>query len=184
MSIYGWDGKWKISIVAAYSKDTKVIGAKGKLPWGKCSKDLKKFKDITTGKLYGGDSCVIMGRKTYDTIGAPLPDRTNIIMTTNLKYIPPNGVNANLIMCYNMDEVFSYLEINNIYKPFVIGGGEIYSIFIPYCDRMYITEFNEKYEGDRIFPRVLPKSWDIEEVCEDEQSNDLYKNYIWRRNPC
>lgn len=130
-----------IKIIVAMSKN-RVIGNNNELIW-KLSSDLKRFKDLTT------NNPVVMGRKTYESIGRPLPNRRNIIITRNLEY-EADGC-----------EVVSSLEealllTNN--DCFIIGGGEIYNQSIELADRIYLTLVNKEFEGDTTFPE-LGKEW-------------------------
>ena len=120
----------------------RVIGNNNELIW-KLSSDLKRFKYLTT------NNPVVMGRKTYESIGRPLPNRRNIIITRNLEY-EVDGC-----------EVVSSLEealllTNN--DCFIIGGGEIYNQSIELADRIYLTLVHKDFEGDTTFPE-LGKEW-------------------------
>jgi len=130
-----------IKIIVAMSKN-RVIGNNNELIW-KLSSDLKRFKYLTT------NNPVVMGRKTYESIGRPLPNRRNIIITRNLEY-EVDGC-----------EVVSSLEealllTNN--DCFIIGGGEIYNQSIELADRIYLTLVHKDFEGDTTFPE-LGKEW-------------------------
>lgn len=119
----------KVYIVVAVSQNG-VIGNDGKLPWH-IPEDLKFFKNLTTGKN------VVMGRKTYESIGGPLPNRNNYVLSSN----NIEGVKV-------LRTVEEALELNEIY---VIGGSQIYEAFIPYCDIMYVTRVMGEYNGDSYF---------------------------------
>lgn len=119
----------KVYIVVAVSQNG-VIGKNGKLPWH-IPEDLKFFKELTTGKN------IVMGRKTYESIGRPLPNRNNYVMSSrNI-----DGVKV----IRRVDEA---LQLGDIY---VIGGSQIYKAFIPYCDIMYVTRVMREYNGDSYF---------------------------------
>lgn len=182
------DRFWDISMVVAFSKDTLVIGDKGKIPWGKCAEDLKRFKLITTGKLYGGDPCVIMGRKTYESIGKPLPDRINVVMSRNEEFKKRNNKpEGDIVVCSDLDEIFDFLRSRDIYAPFVIGGSEMYSLFFPYCNRIFVTEFAKQYEGDTKFPMPQPhlderSEWELFDEDTINDGEKPFRFYIWEMN--
>jgi dihydrofolate reductase len=132
------------------------IGSQGDMPWGRSQKDdLKRFREITIGKP------VIMGRKTYDSIGKPLAGRTNIVVTRAANELSPVlGVQyagsiesaielANEIATRNDDSEF-----------YVIGGGEIYRQALPFTDYLYVTHFLGDFGGDTTFPVIDSKEWE------------------------
>ena len=126
-----------IKIIVATSKN-KVIGNNNELIW-KLSSDLKRFKELTTGHP------VVMGRKTYESIGKPLPNRRNIIITRNLEY-EVNGCEV----VYSLEEAL--LLTNN--DCFIIGGGEIYNQSLELADKIYLTLVHQDFEGDTQFPEL------------------------------
>ena len=134
-----------ISYVVAVSRNG-VIGREGGLPWH-ISSDLKRFKEITMGKP------VVMGRKTWDSLPrTPLPGRRNIVITRQRGFAPEGAeVTATpeeaLALCGEAPEVA------------VIGGGEIYRLFWPLVDRLYLTEVDLEVGGDTHFPAVSPAEW-------------------------
>jgi dihydrofolate reductase len=130
-----------IKIIVAMSKN-RVIGNNNELIW-KLSSDLKRFKELTTGHS------VVMGRKTYESIGKPLPNRRNIIITRNLEY-KVDG-------CEIVSSLEEALLLTNN-DCFIIGGGEIYNQSIELADRIYLTLVHKEFEGDTTFPE-LGKEW-------------------------
>ncbi len=120
----------------------RVIGNNNELIW-KLSSDLKRFKELTTGHS------VVMGRKTYESIGKPLPNRRNIIITRNLEY-KVDG-------CEIVSSLEEALLLTNN-DCFIIGGGEIYNQSIELADRIYLTLVHKEFEGDTTFPE-LGKEW-------------------------
>jgi len=114
----------------------RVIGNGNALPWH-LPEDLKQFKNRTTGHT------ILMGRKTFDSIGRPLPNRRNIVLTRQAINI--SGVE----IIHDLDELLE-LEING--GLFVIGGAEIYRLTLPYCHGLYLTRLKQEYEGDVHFP--------------------------------
>ena len=115
---------------------SRVIGNGNELPWH-LPEDLKQFKQRTTGHT------ILMGRKTFDSIGRPLPNRRNIVLTRQAINI--SGVEV----IHDLDELRE-LEING--DLFVIGGAEIYRLTLPYCHSLYLTRLKDEYEGDVHFP--------------------------------
>lgn len=134
-----------ISFVVAVSRNG-VIGREGGLPWH-ISSDLKRFKEITMGKP------VVMGRKTWDSLPRkPLPGRRNIVITRQRGYMAEGADVAAtpeeaIRLCGDAPEVA------------VIGGGEVYRLFWPHVDRIYLTEVDLEVEGDTHFPVLDPAEW-------------------------
>lgn len=127
----------KISLIAAASLNG-VIGREQKLPWD-LPEDLKYFKE----KTYGAP--VIMGRKTFDSIRRPLPGRKNIIVTRRTDLIIPGAW-----LAQTLEQAMA--EAGDVPEVFILGGGEIYRLALPYADRIYLTEIDLKIEGDTTFP--------------------------------
>ncbi len=123
------------------------IGKDNGLPW-RLNSDLKRFKSITMGHH------LIMGRKTYETIGKPLPGRTMIIVTHNPNY-HPNGC----IIVKSIEEALSVAEKNNEIEVFIIGGGDIFRQFIDMADKIYLTNIHTVVNADTFFPEIEASSW-------------------------
>lgn len=155
-----------IALVAAVSKNG-VIGNAGELPWH-IPEDLKRFKEITTGKV------VLMGRKTYESIvnrlGHPLPNRTNVVLTRQSGYGVPEGV----CVCRSLEEAFKKFADADI---FVIGGGEIYAQAIGLADTLYITHVEKEVSGDARFPDFSPSDWKLI----GEERRDGYRFSVYQR---
>ena len=127
----------RISVIAALAKN-RVIGIENRLPW-RLPEDLAHFKALTLGHP------ILMGRKTFESLGRPLPGRTNIVITRNANYNPDgclvaDSIPSALALCADADEVF------------FIGGAELYAQAIPLADRLYLTEVDIEAEGDAWFP--------------------------------
>jgi len=154
-----------ISLIAAVAKN-RVIGNEGDLPWNLPS-DLKKFKEITDNRP------IIMGRKTWDSIGRPLPNRDNIIISRNANLEIEGG-----IICLSPDEAISIAKIKanerGCEEIMVIGGGYIYQEFMSIADKLYITEVDLEIEGDAYFPKIDPELF--EEVIREERNKDPEDN--------
>jgi len=145
----------KISLIVAMATN-RAIGLNNKMPWH-LSADLKKFKQITMG------SPILMGRKTYESIGRPLPGRDNIIISRNSAYQQAgcsvfNTIEEAIESCQKYDEVF------------VIGGATFYQAMLPVADRLYLTEIHKEFDADTFFPEINRDEW-IEFEREDI-SND------------
>lgn len=133
----------RISIIAAMALNN-VIGKEGKLPWY-LPEDLKRFKELTTGH------CVIMGRKTFESIGKALPDRTTIIVTRREYVNFP--IAENMVVSTTLDAAIEYaMEHTDKDEIFIAGGAEIYQQVLPLIDRVYLTVINKYFEGDVCFP--------------------------------
>ena len=132
-----------ISLVVAASKNN-VIGRNGGLPWH-LPDDLRHFKRLTTGKP------VVMGRRTFESIGRPLPDRRNIVMTRDANYAAEG--------CDVVTSVDDALDAaHGAEEAMVIGGGQVYRDFLPRADRIYLTRVQADVEGDTFF-------FDIDQTC-------------------
>lgn len=129
-----------IKIIVAMSKN-RVIGNNNQLIW-KLSSDLKRFKELTT------NNPVVMGRKTYESIGRPLPNRRNIIITRNTEYSVEG--------CEIVSSLEEALLLTNN-DCFIIGGGEIYTQSLEVADKIYLTLVNKEFEGDTTFPNLDDK---------------------------
>lgn len=134
-----------ISIIFAMDRN-RLIGKNNSLPWH-LPGDLAYFKKVTLGHA------VIMGRKTYESIGRPLPGRRNVIVTRNQDYTADGCT-----ICRSIGEA---LDLCSDEEAFVIGGADIYSKFLPYADRLYITLIDQEFEGDTYFPEIDYSVWKL-----------------------
>lgn len=132
-----------LSIIVAVA-ESGVIGDRNSLLWH-ISEDLKHFKALTTGHP------VLMGRKTYESIGRPLPNRTNVVITRQSIEIPGCRV------VHSLDEALALFGPDE--ELFVIGGGEIYAQALPRAERLYLTRVFRNYEGDTRFPNWNEDEW-------------------------
>jgi len=135
----------KISLIAAVPKNN-VIGANGGMPWYLPS-DFKFFKAQTMGKP------MVMGRKQFETVGKPLPGRTNILVTRQRGY-QPDGVIVINEFAAAIDHAKAIAVADGVDEVMVIGGGEIYKLAMPIADRLYITHIDAEPEGDVVFPQI------------------------------
>ena len=132
-------------IVAASTND--VIGVDGDLPWH-ISADLKRFKKLTMGHH------LIMGRKTFESIGKCLPGRTTVIVTRQTDFAFPEAKIAHTI------ESAIELAADDL-SPFIVGGAEIYSIAMPHVDRIYLTRVHQEIDGDTHLPAIDWGQWEL-----------------------
>lgn len=135
-----------VSLVAAVAANG-VIGRAGDLPWPRTG-DLAHFKALTIGHV------LVMGRRTYDSIGRPLPGRTSVVITRQADWAAPDGV----VVCH---DVAVALEIAAVIDPqvFVIGGAEVFRAALPLADRLVLTHLPLTPEGDTWFPALDRSAW-------------------------
>lgn len=136
----------ELIIIAAVGQNG-VVGKNNKLPW-RLPKDLKHFKEVTMGMP------VLMGRKTFESLGRPLPGRENVVISRSMKSIPGATVFSNL------SEAIIHLAFSSS-KVYVIGGAEIYEKLMGYCMKMIITEVHVRPDGDAFFPKIKDDDWHI-----------------------
>ena len=148
----------ELTIIAAVSINN-IIGNKNKLIW-KLSNDLKRFRNLTT------NHSVIMGRKTFESLPNPLPDRDNIVITRDTNYSKPN-----IQVCSSIEDAINLTKTDT--QPFIIGGGEIYTQTINIVDRIELTRVHEEFDGDAYFPEI---PLDIFELINEENYNSDLEN--------
>lgn len=136
----------RLSMIAAMGRN-RVIGIGNKLPW-RMPADLKHFKALTLGKP------VIMGRKTYDSIGRPLPGRVNIVVTRGDDFSP-----AGVIVCRSLDEALA--AASGAEEAMVIGGASFYEQCLPRAERLYLTVIEHDFAGDAWFPEYDVAQWHV-----------------------
>ncbi len=141
----------KISVIAAMSRN-RIIGRDGALPWH-LPTDLARFKSITTGHT------VIMGRKTFESVGKPLPNRRTIVITRNNDYQC-----AGVFVAHSLDEALDQAARED--EIFILGGEAVYRIALPRADCLYLTIIHATIEGDTYFPTLDFDDW---KLVEDER---------------
>ena len=154
-----------LSIIVAKAKNN-IIGKNNKLIWH-LPEDLKHFKNLTTGHT------IVMGRKTFESLGKPLPNRKHVIFSQN----PDFKVNDE-----NVEVVHSLLQIQDLIEgkeeAFVIGGAMIYNFLMPNVKKMYVTEIEKDFDGDTFFPIIDSEVWkeiSREKGIKNEENNlDYY----------
>ena len=160
----------KIAAIVAMTPN-RVIGADNRIPWY-LPADLKYFKKVTTGHP------VIMGRKCFESIGRPLPKRTNIVLSKNPFFIATGIVRATSPEDALLDAQIAAKEAGTD-TIFVIGGAEIYKLFWDQTDLLYLTEVHTDAEGDVYFPEVKDSEWKLisSEFKEAEGKNEFGATY-------
>ena len=157
-----------LSIIVAMSKN-RVIGKDNKMPWH-LSNDLKNFKKITIGKT------IVMGRLTYDSIGKPLPERKNIILSRNL-------IDSNVFIFDNFEEVLNFTKDED--EVFIIGGQDIYSQTIDKVNKLYLTTIDANIEGDKYFPEIDISKWKkirSENFSKDQNNTHDFVSELYIKN--
>lgn len=139
-----------VSLIAAVSENG-VIGRDGQLPW-RLSADLKRFKQLTTGRP------IIMGRRTWDSIGRPLPGRTSIVVTRQKRFETPY---PEVHVVHDIDAALQVATTapGGDSEAFIIGGAEIYAAALPHANRLYLTKVLSEVEGDAYFLPMDPREW-------------------------
>lgn len=162
-----------LSIIVAMSKNN-VIGKDNQLIWH-LPEDLKRFKALTTGKT------IIMGRKTFESLGRILPNRKHVVLTKSTDFIVDD---ERVEIVHDIKELDKYIHSDE--ECFVIGGGLIYNQLMPKVEKLYITKINEEFQGDTYFPKIDESIWKIEKQekgikNEDNPYDYDYIDYIKRR---
>ena len=160
-----------LSIIVAVAKNN-VIGKNNQLIWH-LPEDLKRFKKLTTGHT------IIMGRRTFESLGRVLPNRKHVILC-NDQELKIDDENVEVLEDISMLDKYKDSDEEN----FIIGGATIYRLLMPMADKMYITHINEEFEGDVYFPQIDEKVWKkvSEEPGPDDGVNSFeYKYVIYER---
>ena len=146
----------KISMIVAYGKNWE-IGLENQMLWH-ISEDFKNFKTITSGHH------ILMGRKTFESIGKPLPNRTSIVLSK--KGFSQNGVHS----FSNVQDAFNFARKNAEEELFIIGGANIYETLFPYVDKMYLSEVDFKGKADAFLKPIDFSTWDL---CEQKDYEEI-----------
>ena len=159
-----------LSLIVAYDKN-KSIGNENTIPW-RLKNDMLRVKELTTGQT------IIMGRKTLESIGRPLPNR---IITRNVDSVKQYTKDYNNIEIYSDDRVFDKIETE---KVFIFGGGTIYNQYLNRCDEMFITEVDTVVAADTKFPDFSEEDWELiarQEFTKDENNEHNYVFMHYKR---
>lgn len=160
-----------LSLLVAASENN-VIGKNNQLPWH-LPNDLKYFKNLTWGMP------ILMGRKTFDSIGKPLPGRKSIVITRNKDW-EYEGVDV----VHSIEEAVQKAESYGVKEIFVIGGAEIFKTSLSAANRIYLTRIQQDFDGDVFFPEVSEKEWELtsSRYCEADEKNAYPHTYqVWNR---
>lgn len=156
--------KERVSIIVALSKKNRAIGLNNQLLW-RIPGDLPRFKSLTMGHP------IIMGRKTFESIGKILPGRTNIILSTNPTF---RALGAHVFT--NLDDALTYAKSEKTGEVFIIGGAQIYEKALLSTDRLYVTEVLEEPEADTFFP---PYENDFVNIISTENHEDISPAHLF-----
>jgi dihydrofolate reductase len=158
-----------------------IIGRGGDLPW-RLPADLAHFKRLTMG------GAILMGRKTYDSIGRPLPGRKSIVLTRDTSW---RAIHDEVLVADSLDMAIevaialaAQAEVENADEVFVIGGGEIYRLALPQADRVYLTRVHTTVEGDATFPALDLTEWRLassEDHPADDRNEHACTFEVWER---
>jgi len=159
----------KLNAIVAVAQN-RAIGKDNDLIW-RLSNDLKHFKNVTQGH------CIISGRKNYESIGRPLPGRTNIILTRDTSY-QAEGCEV----VHTLKDALKIAEKIGDLSPFIIGGGEIYRMTLPYVDTLYYTEVHQEFDADVFFPELTNQWQEIsrEKHLKDEKNQCDYSFVVYK----
>lgn len=149
-----------LSLIVARSENG-VIGRDNQLPW-RLPDDLRRFKSLTWGKP------ILMGRRTFESLGRPLPGRTNLVMTRAEDFRPEGAT-----VVHSLEEALR--AVPDAPELIVIGGAEIYRLALPCADRIYLTEVHAAIEGDTHLPPLEPREW--REVARERHPPD--ERHAW-----
>jgi dihydrofolate reductase len=154
----------RISLIAALARN-RVIGIENRLPW-KLSDDLQHFKALTLGHH------ILMGRKTYESIGRPLPGRTTVIIS-RAGFPAPEGC----IVAHSVEEAIAACEADE--EIFFVGGADLYRQALPLADRLYLTEIQADVEGDAWFPEFNRAQWnEVSRERRTEEASGLGYHFV------
>ena len=155
-----------LSLIVAVSRNN-VIGKDNGLIWH-IPDDLKRFKELTTGKT------IIMGRKTFDSLGRVLPNRKHVVITRS--EIEVNNENVEVVK--DISDIQKYIDDEN--ENFLIGGATIDKLLIDKVNKMYITRINQDFVGDAYFPKINEEEWEIIEKVKgpQDEKNPYDYNYL------
>lgn len=158
-----------LTLIVAYSRN-RAIGRDNTLPW-RLPGDLAHFKRTTLGQP------IIMGRKTWESLGRPLPGRTNIVITRNQNYAAQGAVVVN-----TLDQAVA--ACGDAARAYIIGGAQIYTSALQHADEIIATEIHAEVDGDAHFPDLPPQQWEETERASQAEENGLTYDFVtYRRRP-
>lgn len=155
-------------IIAAVAENGVIGRSNGEMPW-KSKEEFQHFRNTTLGYP------IIMGRKTFDSLGKPLAGRLNIVLSQKNDYI----IDEDEVKLYsNLDAALQFCQSQNFNKVFIIGGGVIFNLAIKLADEMIISIMKFKAEGDVLFPEISEKEWEL--LSKEERSEFTIYRYVRR----
>lgn len=160
-----------LSIIAAVSANN-ALGKDNKLLWH-LPADLKRLKELTMGHH------LIMGRKTFESLGRPLPGRPHIVISRNSDF-----KHEGVTVTDSLEKAFGLAKEDN--QPFIFGGADIYKQALPFVERIYLTRVNETFEGDAYFPELDMSKWELVSKLDfepDEKNKFHYSYEEYRKRP-
>lgn len=165
------DDTVRLALIVAMDRQ-RCIGIGNALPW-RLPADLQYFKRMTSGKA------IVMGRTTYDSLGRPLPNRTNIVLTRNPDWEGPIGIRV----VHSLEAALALAEavavVNAQDEALIIGGAEIYAATLPLVSRMYVTEVDTVVEGDAFFPAFDHDDWqEVSRERQYDEASDLHFSFV------
>jgi dihydrofolate reductase len=159
----------KITLIAAVSRNG-IIGNGNTIPWlGLMKNDMRHFRALTLGKP------IVMGRRTFESIGKPLPDRINIVLSQTKKL-----KGENIVLADSIEDVFNAARGHE--ELMVIGGSTIYELFLPFASEIHLTVIDHEFDGDVCFPRFVSPEWFMVEYSDmpsDEENLYRYRFERW-----
>jgi dihydrofolate reductase len=161
----------RISLIAAVADDS-VIGVNNDLPW-RLPADWKQFKTLTMGHH------LIMGRKTYESIGRELAGRTIVVISRQNLELP-----LGILLALSISQALHYPKIAGDEEVFIAGGGEIYELAIDHADRIYLTRIHANFDGDTFFPSIDLEEWRLtsrEKHLPDQRNTHPYEFLVYDR---
>lgn len=154
-----------LSIIVAVGNDN-AIGKDNNLLWH-IPEDLKRFKRITDGKT------IIMGRKTFESLPRVLPNRFHVVLTRDESF---KVEHEDVKVIHSLEEIKTY--INSEEEAFIIGGGEIYKLLMPYAQKLYLTRVYKSYDADTFFPNIDMNEWSVSYNELHDENEELKYEYI------
>ncbi len=162
-----------VSLLLA-ADENNLIGKNNALPWN-LPNDLKYFKNLTWAMP------IVMGRKTFESLGKPLPGRTNIVITRNKKFAAPGAY-----VVQSLEQAIARAELEAVNEIFIIGGAEIFHAALGQAGRIYLTRIHAVFDGDVYFKELMPKDWTLvkKTFCAADEKNKWDHTFqVWERVP-
>lgn len=159
-------GNNMLSLIVAMDNN-RVIGSNNDMPWH-LPNDLRYFKERTTGHT------IVMGRKTFESLGRVLPNRKHIVLTRSTDTFPDE-----VMVVRHLDEILAYVKEHKDEQIFIIGGGEIFKQMLPYVHKMYITLINGDFPGDVFFPPFDETEWELISKQKGEKNDKNPYDYYY-----